>query len=297
MNLGPHINSPEFEECAFIAADGSALYFDSGRAGYGGHDLWQAPIMPIVDFTGDGVVDTKDLVKLIDSWGQADPLCDIGPFAWGDGVVDAADLEVLMSYWGQELDDPTLVGHWPLDEAEGTIAYDLAGANDATILFGAPQWHPEGGKIGGALELPGIAFARADSPVNPASGPFSVLAWVQGGGPGQVILSQQNSANWLMVESTQGALRTELAMSDRKGTELSSEALILDGNWHQIAFTWDGARRRLYVDSMLVAEDTHENLASSTGKLVFGTAKNMAPGTFWTGLIDEVRIYNRAVRP
>jgi hypothetical protein len=28
-----------------------------------------------------------------------------------------------------------------------------------------------------------------------------------------------------------------------------------------------------------------------------GAAKDLAPGTFWAGLIDDVRIYNRAVKP
>jgi hypothetical protein len=258
--------------------------------------IWEAPILPVVDFTGDGIVDTKDLARLIDSWGQADPLCDIGPFAWGDGVVDAADLEVFMRYWGQEVYDATLVGHWPLDEAEGMIAHDPAGGNDATIL-GLPQWQPEGGKIDGALELNGNTFATATSPMNPASGPFSVLAWIQGGAPGQVILSQEGGMNWLMADGATGALMTEVGPPGRTGPGLISEAVITDGNWHRIAFIWDGANRWLYVDGVLVAEDTRDDLPSCSGKLVFGAGKDMAPATFFTGLIDEVRIYNRAVWP
>jgi hypothetical protein len=33
------------------------------------------------------------------------------------------------------------------------------------------------------------------------------------------------------------------------------------------------------------------------GKVDFGAAKDMAPGSFSTGLIDDVRLYNRAVQP
>jgi len=280
-------------ECSpSVSPDGSMLYVFCDF----GHTIWQAPILPVVDFNGDGVVDTKDLARLIDSWGQADPLCDIGPFAWGDGVVDAADLEVLMSYWGQQVDDPTLIGHWPFDEAEGTIAHDLVGGKDATIL-GLPQWQQEGGKIDGALELNGMTFGTANSPVNPASGPFSVLAWVQGGAPGQVILSQEGGMNWLMADGATGALITELGPMGRTGPGLISDAVITDGNWHRIAFIWDGANRWLYVDGVLVAEDARDDLPSCSGKLVFGAGKDMAPATFFTGLIDEVRIYNRVLWP
>jgi len=33
------------------------------------------------------------------------------------------------------------------------------------------------------------------------------------------------------------------------------------------------------------------------GGLNIGCGKNMTPNTYWTGLIDDVRIYNRAVKP
>jgi len=38
-------------------------------------------------------------------------------------------------------------------------------------------------------------------------------------------------------------------------------------------------------------------LGVSSGKMLIGCGKNMAAGTFWSGLIDDVRIYNRAVKP
>ena len=38
-------------------------------------------------------------------------------------------------------------------------------------------------------------------------------------------------------------------------------------------------------------------LPSSAGRVIIGCRKTMAPGTYWTGLIDDVRIYNRAVNP
>lgn len=36
---------------------------------------------------------------------------------------------------------------------------------------------------------------------------------------------------------------------------------------------------------------------SSTGGLNIGTGKNLDAGTFWSGLIDDIRIYNQAVKP
>ncbi len=251
---------------------------------------------PAVDFNGDGTVDIKDLLRLIESWGHNDSSCDIGPNTFGDGIVDQADLEVLMSYWGQEVQDGTLAAHWKLDETEGMIASDSTGVHDATVM-GAALWQPDGGCVDGALEFDGSTFAVADFVLSPSDGPFSVLAWVKGGAPGQVILSQQTGANWLLPDPTTGALRTELKSIGRLSKPLSSDAIVTDGNWHRVGFTWDGSARRLYVDDGLVAEDTDTTLAESYAGLIVGAGKNLSIGTFFSGLIDDVRIYNRAVKP
>ena len=254
----------------------------------------------IVDFDGDGIVNTKEILQLIESWGQANPMCDIAPHPSGDGIVDALDLELLMSYWKQPIDDPTLVTHWALDETEGDIAYDSAGVNDAVIV-GSTEWKPSGGQVNGALQLDGIDGCAIAGPVlNPANGSFSVFAWINGGEQGQVVLSQLNCANWLMADSDMGYLTTELmppAVGRFVPQPLISECVITDGQWHRIGFVWDGANRALYVDDILVAEDTQANLQGSDGGLYIGTGKAMESGTYWSGLIDDVRIYNRAVGP
>jgi hypothetical protein len=77
---------------------------------------------------------------------------------------------------------------------------------------------------------------------------------------------------------------------------LFSEVVVTDGDWHRVGVTWDGSACLLYVDDVLQAESTEDELASSTGGIVIGCRKTMA-GTFFTGLIDDVRIYNRPVEP
>jgi len=202
-----------------------------------------------------------------------------------------------MSYWGQEPDDPTLITHWALDEAEGIIAQDSVGGNDAYII-GAPVWQPNGGMVNGALQLDGIDGCAVAGPVlNPADGPFSVLAWIQDGGPGQVVISQLNGFDWLGVDSSSGGLMTDLCFLGRSGGPLQSETVVTDGMWHRVGLVWDGASRILYVDDVQVAEDIQDGLESSNGGLYLGTGKLMTPGTYFSGLIDDVRIYNRAISP
>jgi hypothetical protein len=307
VNLGPVVNTSSYDGVPRISPDGYNLYFCSERpGGFGGAygDIWQAPILPVIDFTGDYRVDIEDLLILIEHWGQNEPAYDMGPMPWGDGVIDQADLEVLMSYWGQEVYDPHLMAHWKLDETEGDVAYDSATDNDAVVM-GNATWEPDKGTVDGALQLDGIDD-HIDTlfKLNPTDGPFSVFAWVKGGAPGQVIISQENGVDWLMADGEQGGLRTDISdptKSVRGGTTgglpLISPATITDGNWHRVGFVRDGKERILYVDDIEVARDTVEDLDSATGSLFIGVDSNLEVGTFWSGMIDDVRIYDRAVEP
>ena len=103
-NLGPAINTTYDETGPSLSADGSTLYFSSTRfVGLGGDTIWQAPILPVVDLNGDGIVDADDMVIMVDNWGTDNSLCDIGPMPWGDGVVDVQDLIVLAEHLFEEV--------------------------------------------------------------------------------------------------------------------------------------------------------------------------------------------------
>jgi Tol biopolymer transport system component len=103
INLGQTVNSSANDGQPAISLDGRELYFRSNRpGGQGGHDIWQAPILPVVDFNGDGIVDSADMCIMVDYWGTDEPLCDIGPMPWGDGIVDVQDLIILAEHLFEE---------------------------------------------------------------------------------------------------------------------------------------------------------------------------------------------------
>jgi hypothetical protein len=191
------------------------------------------------------------------------------------------------------------LAHWKLDEAEGNIAHDRIGNCDGT-LNGEPLWQPTGGKVDGALQFDGVDdYVSTPFFLNPADGELSVFTWIKGGAPGQVIISQADGADWLSAGPSEGNLMTELMRPGRGAAALMSNFLIIDGQWHLIGFVWDGSQRILYVDDIEVARDvkTQGSLEGSDGGLHIGAGKNLEPGSFWSGLIDDVRIYNRAVTP
>jgi hypothetical protein len=299
VNLESPINGPTNDIGAFVSPDGQALYFNSvNREGYGS---FRVPIIRIIDFNGDGQVDGKEVLAVAEHWAEDYPPCDIAPFAWGDGTVDLQDLIVLADYLGKEFVDSTLFALWSLDESEGGTAKDSVSGEDAFVM-GEPVWQPEGGQVGGALQLDGIddcviiGFAW-----NPSEGPFSVLTWIKGGAPDQVVISHSQGFggdNLLMV-GAEGRLMTEFGSSDGTNNALLSETNITDGKWHRVGLVWDGAYRHLYVDGAEVASDAEplSGLESGEGSVYIGAGNGMEPGSLWSGLIDDVRIYNRVVSP
>jgi len=107
VNLGPTINTSAYDGFVTILPDCSTLFFASSRSGgVGGDDIWQAPILPVVDLNGDGIVDSADMCIMVDHWGEYYPLCDIGPTPLGDGIVDVQDLIVLAGHLFEEFPQP-----------------------------------------------------------------------------------------------------------------------------------------------------------------------------------------------
>ena len=258
--------------------------------------------IPSPDFNGDGIVDSADMCIMVDHWGEAYPLCDIAPPPLGDGIVDVQDLIVLAEHL---FDDYRAIAQWKLDEKAGDIAYDSVGGHDAT-LHGGPLWQPAGGRFAGALEFDGIDdYMITPFILNPANGSLSAFAWIQGGAPGQVVISQADTnagrtvtpgSTWLGVDASSGTLMT--GFSDIYFGALVSETVITDGQWHHVGLVYDldSLHRRLYVDGAQVAEDaTVVSGVPSDGGLYIGTSKYLDAGTFFSGLIDDVRIYNQAL--
>jgi hypothetical protein len=141
--------------------------------------------------------------------------------------------------------------------------------------------------------------------LNPGSESFSIVAWIQGGAPGQVIMSQSNSSGgrgvlpgciWFGTNPSNGKLMTGL-MDTTVGV-LESGYIITDGQWCHIGLVFDRVtmRRHLYVDGVEVAADTDFiGGVQTTGDLNIGVGQTLDAGTFFSGLIVDVRIYDVAL--
>ena len=253
---------------------------------------------PPPDFNSDGIVDSADMCIMVDHWGEDYSLCDIGPMPWGDGIVDVQDLIVLAEHLFEDL---RIVAYWKFDETGGSIAYDSIDVNDG-ICHGEPLWQPTGGMIDGALQLDGIDdYVETPFVQSPADRSLSAFAWIKGGAPGQMIISQIDGTRgvgsaWLCTDPSNGRLITRLMHPPF--SPLESESVITYGLWHHVGvvYDFDGLHRCLYLDGAEVAKDISPVAAvGSDGGLYIGADKTLEAATFFSGLIDDVRIYNVAL--
>ncbi|MBW1870323.1 MAG: LamG domain-containing protein, partial [Deltaproteobacteria bacterium] len=165
------------------------------------------------------------------------------------------------------------------------------------VLNGDPQWQPADGKAAGALQFDGIFnYLSTDFVLNPAHGQFSLFAWIKGAAPGQVVIAQTDGVNWLSANPSEGSLMTELKGSARSSKPLQSQTVITDGNWHHIGIVWDGYSRMLYVDGINVAQDEQNILEGNQSGLCIGAGVTLEAASFFSGLIDDICIYDIAMR-
>lgn len=234
------------------------------------------------------------------------------PYHWGDFLGSLRDAETFARFaacevkimtpdetlgsdeWGREF---SLVAHWTLDESAGNVAADSAGSFDGTLI-GKPDWRPAAGVIDGALQFDGrVNYIAAPAALDLSEGPFSAFAWIRDGAPRQVVVSQEGIADWLLTDPATGAFGTALSGTGRQSGPLWSQATVSDGDWHRVGLVWDGSQRVLYVDDVEAARDAQGHLAGSDADLFIGADAALEPGGFWSGMIDDVRLYRRAVTP
>jgi len=310
--LRMNINTGEVYGNPAISGDGQMLYFAlvnliNGTRVDSRTDIYQVSMTPVLDFNRDGEINSEDSNILNSRLGEEGPsiaYLDIFPPPFGDGKIDERDLEVFLENSNKEYN---LMAHWQFDETEGNIAHDrisgwngLLNGGRVPGRNGNPIWASEG-KINGALLFDGRNdYVSTPFVWNPSYGEFSFFAWVYGGKQGQAIISQKETRSsggiWLGL-SLERKLMTTLTDGGRAGVVLMSDLTIDENKWTHVGFVWNGSHRALYIDGKQVATDAMPlgKLEHSEGGLHFGTDKNLSSSSFWNGLIDEIRIYNKAL--
>jgi PKD repeat protein len=195
-----------------------------------------------------------------------------------------------------------LVAAFGFDEGTGQAAADVSGHGNAGVITGA-SW--SAGRYGKALNFSGNGWVTInDSASLHLTSGMTLEAWVN---PSQmttgwtdIIMKQRSwSANpaegvsyYLTATSEWGypvggvTIRAERMVRGRANLPV--------GTWSYVATTYNGSSQRLYVNGILIASRPQTGrIASGWGPLRIGG--DSLWGEHFHGLIDEIRVYNRAL--
>lgn len=232
-----------------------------------------------------------------------------------DGRVNANSTQTITGIvCKQGTSDPSPNGTWvyvlqnstilslAMDEGAGTTAHDWSGKNNHGKIIGA-SWTT--GKFGKALSF----NASARNYVNMsdvldfgASDDFSLEVWIKipyQPSPSRLLISKwDRSAHYFLVVSGLG-IRFQIKGVDSTNVAATDFYTIEADTWvHLVGVRDAGNKIYLFVNGVLKGEvnDTTAGTLENDGDLVIGTHSDVDKiDRYSTGIIDEVRIYNRAL--
>ncbi|HEY3159968.1 MAG TPA: LamG domain-containing protein, partial [Vicinamibacterales bacterium] len=201
-----------------------------------------------------------------------------------------------------------LVLSFSFDEADGQPAMDASTSGRNGVITGAVRVP---GKVGRALQFDGVddwvtvIDGAAGTPLDLTTG-MTIEAWVNPtamSGWETVALKERglNALSYALYANDGAPLAEGVAAPAgyvRAGgldQGIRGPGALAPGTWTHLATTYDGVTQRLYVNGVQVASRAQTGLMA-VGNAPFRIGGNASfTGEFFEGLIDEVKVYNRAL--
>ncbi|MHC4507426.1 MAG: LamG-like jellyroll fold domain-containing protein [Planctomycetota bacterium] len=210
-----------------------------------------------------------------------------------------------------------LVSWWAFNDGSGNTAVDSASGIDGTLKPGQPDgptWAV--GKIDDCLEFDVAKQNYVECGPHPAldiTGSLTLAAWVKKIGPwigsggdlryDTIIYKRISDGSTRAYRLSRDAAANAVGLTvNTVGGEVKvrGATAVNDDEWHHVAGVYDMENTQwfLYVDAV---EDTGSVAASASGNINGSSGQPLLIGSdggdlrYWGGLIDEVRIYARAL--
>src|SRR3989344_5393729 len=210
-----------------------------------------------------------------------------------------------------------LVGYWTMDGPDITWTSDTAGtATDlsgsgftGTLTSMSKSVSPVVGRIGQALDLDGTAdyIDMGNVLDNDGSSAMTISAWIKMSGTSDTIVSKMSNSGdqtgyRILVDSagTFGFAIQQVSASNR--LVANGTSVVNNGQWHHLLVTYDGSKTLAgvirYVDNSVdaVSSSADQFTGSSSNAISFNIgSRNDGADTLFDGIVDDVRVYNRAL--
>ena len=202
--------------------------------------------------------------------------------------------------------DNGLALYLSFDEGTGTTAKDLSGFGRDGVLA-SEGWAD--GKYEKAVDFNIAHKVDAGSFSFLAENqPFSIAAWIYptsyvSEGMWHIFTRHYNYGDqlgdWRLELDSTGKITWQVRNNDNSDSQfMRSNSNIPLNTWTHVAGVFDGSRMLIYINGVLDATQSgvnHGSDSSNTNKIVVGDADYEPYGRYFRGLIDEAKIYNKAL--
>ena len=206
------------------------------------------------------------------------------------------------------VDFKTCIGMWLFDE-DGDDAAEDSSLNDNSAVVRDAKWVD--GKFGGAIEFDGAkSLVSVEIDLLDVGKNQSFSAWFK------TDLVENKHAQvfhadfatgfrfWMWIMRSGHGAAGKLGFGYRNGglvgLEMTSKTKLNDDDWHHTVGVFDGAAElaTLYVDGVQAAQKSTKDTVfhASDGNLCIGGNCGGSAGSIWLGVIDEVAVFNTALK-
>ena len=199
-----------------------------------------------------------------------------------------------------------LVGYWKMDESSwngtaGEVKDWSGNNNNGTAVNGATT---SSGKFGNGGSFDGTNDYVDAGSSNLSTGPVTISMWVKSNALSQLKGMAQfnvNSTGMIIYQGSTGV--TDAAMFGFRGyPEIRTSAnAIVANTWQYITYSYNGGNKSSLGSYQIFINGVVQSITSGSGSIGGSTTVNRFGGdynsAYWSGSIDETRIYNRALSP
>ncbi len=205
--------------------------------------------------------------------------------------------------YGYDPGSPDLLAWWTFDEGAGTVVGDATGNGNHGTLEDSPIFVD--GQFGQALAFDNsrVAIGASDSLIPDLfQGSFTLAAWINATRTGNTwqqifrsIRSDDTSNDTLFINNG-GKLswRGRVGGDWAGGMCETAPHVVPADQWTHVAVTGDGTNFRIYVNGALSQESAFQTTDGTNSTYYIGGDPSWT-GESYTGMIDDVRIYNMAL--
>ncbi|GHC51916.1 hypothetical protein GCM10007100_17760 [Roseibacillus persicicus] len=267
------------------------------------------PLNP--DSDGDGLSDGSELLDTIDSTFVTDPnsadtdgdgFNDLDEFNIGTDPTDSADFPDFY---------PNLIGYWPLDNANGTVAVDKSGqvpdgpiqnANGLTWKLSTGA----GDGICGYADLAGEnnTFFKIDpiAGLESSSPQFTIMGWIKPRQAGYLGIFMTREVTDNNGTGRNYGLGIDGSPNRALEARISGQALdsgtndLTLGQWHHVAVTFDGSTATTYLNGNQLASSAFNGVSEITDSNAWGLGADGTNGSRRVNAcLDDFAMFNAAL--